>query len=116
MTVAPGYVFDIELAHAGVGPWSAGRHPGVILAATSTTVTLAPMSTSPPRGHERGYGAEIKDGGSAVSTPIFVHCHVLTTIDAERLRKQQPRGRLPKAELGPIKDRVARYLNLTLAP
>lgn len=113
MTVAPGYVYDLELAQADVGPWSAGRHPGVILAATSTTVTLAPMSTSPPRGHERGYGVEIKDGGDAVHTPIFVHCHVLTTIGAERLRKQQPRGRLPVAELGPIRDRVAHYLKLT---
>jgi hypothetical protein len=111
MTIAPGSVFDLD-PPADLGPWSAGRHPGLVVAVSEQGATLVPLSTSPPRGTDRGHGYELRDAGDVLSTPIWAHCHLPATFGRARLQKATFRGRLPSVELGPIRDRLARYLGL----
>lgn len=114
MTVAPGYVFDLE-GESAVGPWSApGRHPGLVLGVSQAGATLIPLSSSRPRGPDRRFGYEIHDAGGVLSTPIWAHCHLPTTLPTAKLQGKNPRGRIPLVELNPIRDRLARYLGVPL--
>jgi hypothetical protein len=113
VSIAPRAIFGLQPV-SKIGPWSGGSHPGLIVATCANVVTLIPLSTSAPRGHEKQYGYEITDGGGALSTPIWAYCHCLVSIDATALPRQSYRGLLPHEQLGPIRDRIAKYLGVPL--
>ncbi len=103
-------VYSFDLGES-VGPWSAGRHPGLIVAVSQVAATVLPMTSSKPRGPDGWYCYELADGGDAVNTPIWVFCHLLTLVSLDAIPKQ-PRGRIPADEMKPIRIRMGRYLGL----
>lgn len=111
MTIARGYVYDLDLG-GKVGPWAGGRHPGVIVGISEQGVTVVPLSSSRPRGRDGALTYAIADGGEAVSTPINALCHLPTTIGHDKFHRERLRGRLPTGEMELIGDRLAFYLKL----
>lgn len=111
---AAGHVYDLNV-RAPVGPWKAGRHPGLVVSkhvgGPDEPWVVLPLTSSPPRPHSRMWMVELEHIAELAS-PIWVCCQYPTTVGHDAFAGAQRRCALPKGIMNTIRARLGVLLML----
>lgn len=103
-----GDVYELDPSpETDVGPWSARKGPGVVLAVVGDVVQFCPLTSAEQKGLVRISSALFTEPVAGLTPPVWAAIPYTFPVHTDRFERLKPRGQLDKVALRLVRVRLA---------